>query len=64
MNNTNENYFDLSFNEYEDTFELSKKNSFFKRNRIMCIFFVVTIVSTIANLFLIHKFFEVLFSGI
>lgn len=61
MEYTKEDYLNVKYNEGKDVLEIGKSRGFFRKSKVMKFFLIITIVSTIANLFLIKRFFDILF---
>ena len=61
MEYTKEDYLNVKYNECKDVLEIGKSRGFFRKSKVMKIFLIITVISTIANLFLIKRFFDILF---
>lgn len=63
MEITKENYFDVRYNRYKNVLEVNnKKKSIFTKHKFMVGVLGITLICVLANLYLIYKFFAILFA--
>ena len=55
-----ENYFDVKYNSYRDVLEVNKKKK--GKNKFIAGALGITLLCALANIYLIYKFFDILFT--
>ena len=58
-----ESYFDVKYNSYRDVLEVNKKKKgILKKNKFIAGALGITLLCALANIYLIYKFFDILFT--
>lgn len=59
-----EDYFDVKYNSYKDVLESNtkKKESILRKHKFIAVILGITLICVSLNLYLIYKFFAILFS--